>query len=66
MTMALDSVEAVIDTNPSVSFSAKDLSAALLAGRLGAGFLLLLTDVDGVERDSGTRPPGSVRPHWES
>ena len=38
-------VEAVID---------KDLSAALLAGELGADALLLLTDVPYVERDHGT------------
>jgi carbamate kinase len=38
-------VEAVID---------KDLAAALLARRLAAGFLLLLTDVPAVELDWGT------------
>jgi carbamate kinase len=48
---ALDGVEAVID---------KDLSAELLAGRLGAGFLLLLTDVHVLERDSGTRQAARI------
>jgi len=43
---ALHGVEAVID---------KDLSAALLAHQLGADALLLLTDVDAVYLDWGTR-----------
>jgi carbamate kinase len=42
---ALFGVEAVID---------KDLAAGLLAARLGADILLLLTDVPAVERDWGT------------
>lgn len=41
----LEGIEAVID---------KDWSAALLARSLGAGFLLLLTDVDAVQRGWGT------------
>ena len=41
----LRGVEAVID---------KDLASALLAEQLGARFLLLLTDVEAVERDWGT------------
>jgi carbamate kinase len=44
----LEGVEAVID---------KDLTAALLAEALDADLLVLLTDVDGVERDFGR--PGS-------
>ena len=47
----LRGVEAVID---------KDLSAALLAGGLGAGFLLLLTDVDAVERDWGRKRTAKI------
>ena len=43
----LRGVEAVID---------KDLSAALLAEKLGADFLLMLTDVPAVERWTGGRP----------
>jgi carbamate kinase len=36
------------------------------AGRLGVAFLLLLSDVDAVERDSGTSwTAGSTRPHRE-
>lgn len=49
-------LEAVID---------KDLSAALLARSLGADFLLLLTDVDGVYtnwRTAGAAPIGSASP----
>jgi carbamate kinase len=42
---ALRGVEAVVD---------KDLAAALLAEQSGAGWLLLLTDVAGVERGHGT------------
>ena len=49
---ALRGVEAVID---------KDLSAALLAERLGAQFLLMLTDVDAVERDWGTAEASTIR-----
>ena len=49
---ALQGVEAVID---------KDLSAALLAHQLGADALLLLTDVDSVYRDWGTRTPLALR-----
>ena len=41
----LEGVEAVVD---------KDLSAALLARRLGAERLVILTDVDGVHADWGT------------
>ena len=48
---ALRGVEAVTD---------KDLSAALLAGSLGAGFLLLLTDVDAVERDWGRKRTAKI------
>lgn len=42
---ALSGVEAVID---------KDLTTALLAEQLGADAFLVLTDVDGVQRDFGT------------
>jgi len=52
----LAGVEAVVD---------KDLAAALLARELGAGALLLLTDVGAVERDHGTpaaRPIGEAAP----
>ncbi|TMM54200.1 carbamate kinase [Sulfitobacter sabulilitoris] len=42
---ALTGIEAVID---------KDAASALLADMLGADGMLLLTDVDGVERDFGT------------
>jgi carbamate kinase len=49
---ALRGVEAVID---------KDLSAALLAERLGAHFLLLLTDVEAVERNWGTAEASIIR-----
>ena len=41
----LEGVEAVVD---------KDLSAALLATRLGADRLVILTDVDGVHQDWNT------------
>jgi carbamate kinase len=49
---ALRGVEAVID---------KDLSAALLAERLGAHFLLLLTDVEAVERNWGKAEASIIR-----
>ncbi len=49
---ALRGVEAVID---------KDLSAALLARLLGADFLLMLTDVEAVERNWGTRLAEPIR-----
>jgi carbamate kinase len=49
---ALRGVEAVID---------KDFSAALLAARLGADFLLMLTDVAAVERGFGTPQATAVR-----
>jgi carbamate kinase len=49
---ALRGVEAVID---------KDLSAALLAERLGAHFLLLLTDVEAVARNWGTAEASIIR-----
>jgi carbamate kinase len=49
---ALRGVEAVID---------KDLSAALLAERLGAHFLLLLTDAEAVERNWGTAEASIIR-----
>lgn len=42
---SLTGIEAVID---------KDAASALLAGKIGADALLLLTDVDGVYRDFGT------------
>jgi carbamate kinase len=45
-------VEAVID---------KDLASALLAGELGAGGLLLLTDVDAVEEGWGTPGARAIR-----
>ncbi len=45
-------VEAVVD---------KDLASALLAGRLGADALLLLTDVYAVERDWGTPNAAPIR-----
>ncbi len=51
---SLHGVEAVID---------KDLSAALLAERLGASLLVMLTDVAAVERDWGTpaaQPIGTI------
>jgi carbamate kinase len=48
----LRGVEAVID---------KDLSAALLAERLGAHFLLLLTDVEAVERNWRTTEASIIR-----
>jgi carbamate kinase len=49
---SLVGVEAVVD---------KDLTAALLAERLGATQLLLLTDVAAVERDWGTRQARPIR-----
>jgi len=52
----LRGVEAVVD---------KDLTAALLADRLGADLLLVLTDVEAVELDHGTpaaRPIGRTTP----
>jgi carbamate kinase len=49
---SLQGVEAVID---------KDASSALLASRLGADCLLLLTDVDGVSLDWGTPTARVVR-----
>jgi len=48
----LHGVEAVID---------KDLSSALLARNIAAEVLLLLTDVDGVERDFGTPAARTIR-----
>jgi carbamate kinase len=48
----LRGIEAVID---------KDLSAALLAQRLGAGFLLMLTDVPAVERGWNTPSAEAIR-----
>ena len=48
----LRGVEAVID---------KDLAAELLARSLGAGFLLMLTDVDAVVRDWGTPEARPIR-----
>ena len=49
---SLHGVEAVID---------KDLSAALLAERLGASLLVMLTDVAAVERDWGTPAAQPIR-----
>jgi carbamate kinase len=49
---SLHGVEAVID---------KDLSAALLAERLGASMLVMLTDVATVERDWGTPAAQPIR-----
>lgn len=49
---ALSGVEAVID---------KDLSAALLAARLRANFLLMLTDVPAVEQAWGTPQARKIR-----
>jgi carbamate kinase len=49
---SLHGVEAVID---------KDLSAALLAERLGASLLVMLTDVSAVERDWGTPAAQPIR-----
>ncbi|GAA3616220.1 carbamate kinase [Marihabitans asiaticum] len=48
----LRGVEAVVD---------KDLTSGLLAERIGADVLLLLTDVAGVIADRGTREPSLVR-----
>lgn len=49
---AIRGLEAVID---------KDLAAGLLAAEIGAGHLLLLTDVDAVYRDFGTAAARAIR-----